>query len=68
MTYYCTTHKDEAIEAGELLDATTSHMVLASGYDFDSMANAAGPNKVVWMMRKNPTAKFGYSFDSIVKV
>lgn len=64
MPYYCTTHKDEDLNAlkGELLDATTNHMVLDSGYSLADMLAAAGTRKVVWLMEKNPAAKFGYSF------
>lgn len=69
MTYYCTVHKDEDQEAlvGEQLDAMNIHMVFDAGYDIDGMRDVVfhHPWKAIWVMRKHPTAKFGYAFDRL---
>lgn len=64
MTYYCTTHKDEDLNAlvGEKLDSCTSHMVFDSFYDIEQYMEAPRPNCVVWEMEKDSSAKFGYRF------
>lgn len=72
MTYFVTTHKEEDLQAlvGELLDPCTSHMVFDSGYDLDQMRNIVSyhPWKVIWIMEKNPKAKFGYSFKELLGI
>jgi hypothetical protein len=67
MTYFCTTHKDEDLNAlvGEKLDMNTSHMVSDSFYDIEQYQLAPRPNHVVWAMAKDATAKFGYKFDRL---
>lgn len=69
MTYFCTVHKDEDQQAllGEKLDMCNNHMVFDSGYDADSMESIVSyhPWKVIWVMAKDPTAKFGYKFDRL---
>jgi len=64
MTYYCTTHKDEDLNAlaGEKLDMCNSHMVFDSFYDIEQYQKVPHPNCVVWEMEKDTTAKFGYRF------
>lgn len=66
MTYFCTTHKNEDLNAlvGEKLDACTSHMVFHTGYDITSLREfiAKQGNQVIWEMEKDATAKFGYRF------
>jgi hypothetical protein len=67
MTYFCTTHKDEDLNAliGEKLDMCTSHMVADSFYDIEQYQLAPRPNHVVWVMEKDTTAKFGYRFKTL---
>jgi len=64
--YFCTVHKDEDQQAllGEKLDMCTNHMVFDSGYDIDSMRSIVSyhPWKVIWVMEKDATAKFGHKF------
>jgi len=64
MTYFCTTHKDEDLNAlvGEKLDMCTNHMVFDSFYDIEQYMKAPRTYCVVWEMEKDQTAKFGYRF------
>jgi len=41
-----------------------AHMVFDSGYDIDSMRSIVSyhPWKVIWVMEKDATAKFGHKF------
>lgn len=72
MTYFCTTHKDENLQAliGEKLDACTSHMVFDTGYDLSFMRSITQNHqwKVIWEMDKDATAKFGYKFGRLVGI
>lgn len=67
MTYYCTTHKDENLNAlvGEKLDMCNKHMVADSFYDIEQYMKAPRANYVVWVMEKDTTAKFGYKFKTL---
>lgn len=67
MAYYCTVHRDEDQQAllGQPLDPCNSHMVFDSFYDIDHYMKAPRPNCVVWVMKKDSTAKFGWSFDHL---
>ncbi len=69
MTYYTTVHKDENQQAllGEKLDACTNHMVYDGGYNIDNMRSIIEfhPWKVIWVMEKDKTAKFGYRFKNL---
>ena len=64
MAYYCTTHKDEDLNAliGEKFDMCTFHMIFDSFYDIEQYMKAPRPNCVIWEMEKDATAKFGYRF------
>lgn len=69
MKYYVTVHRDEDHQAllGQDLDADNSHMVYDSGYDIDTMRDIVfyHPYKVIWVMAKSSTAKFGWKFDRL---
>jgi hypothetical protein len=66
MIYYCTIHRDEDQQAllGEKLDAGTSHMVEATGYDLEGMRNwvHVRQNYVIWEMERDANAKYGWRF------
>lgn len=72
MTYYCTVHRDEDQQAlvGEKLDACTSHMVEATGYDLEGMRNWVHirTNYVIWEMERDETAKYGWRFKCLVGI
>ena len=70
MTYYCTTHKGENLNAliGEKLDMNTNHMVRDSFYDLEQYNLAPRSNHVIWEMDKDVTAKFGYKFGRLVGI
>ena len=71
MTYFCTVHRDDArVCNGKALDAMTSHMVFDDGYSMEDMRDIVlhHPQKVIFQMAKDASAKFGYRFDGLVGI